>query len=74
MRLAEHVEAMAVVPEPAEVEWEYAGCLLVADNPDVYEMHKGPWIEPREVDEGYYLMKRTATFGPWVPVEKGAEQ
>lgn len=49
--------------EPAAVE--YGEGLLVDDNPDRYALRRGPWVEPRALDEGYVLMQRTV--GPWVP-------
>lgn len=44
---------------------EYGEGLLVDDSPDRYVLHRGPWVEPRALDEGYVLMQRTV--GPWVP-------
>lgn len=46
-------------------KWEYGAALLVDENPDVYEVRKGPWREPREVDEGYVLMCRQVS--DWSP-------
>lgn len=47
--------------------YQYGAGLLVDDDPvDVFEVQKGPWSEPREVDEGFYLMCQAV--GPWVPV------
>ena len=66
-------EALGKLIWDASHEWEYAECLLVGDNPDVYEVHKGPWSEPRPVGEGYYLMKRSVARGPWLAVEEGTK-
>lgn len=75
----EWVTSLRSLPEPAEVEWEYAlgandpedGSLVVDDS----VVYLYPPTERAELDEDWFIVRRPRVSVPeWVPVEKGTEQ